>query len=107
MWCLYNIILYMYFFIRRTKYGATNIHNTCVFVSYRPEPTTPNRSAHVSVEGDHRTSPPDHSVSRTYGSRQSNHRSEESASTHYEYVCVCKVQLDMKICTMCRCLIIY
>ena len=28
-------------------------------------------------------------VSRTYGSRQSNHRSEESASTHYEYVCVC------------------
>ena len=77
--------------------SITRVH---VSVSYRPhEPTTPNRSAHVhvSVDGDHRTSPPGHSIGHTYGSHQSDHRSGESASTHYECVCVCvcmcKVQL--------------
>ena len=94
------VFIHILFFIRRTLCGATNIHNMHVHVSvsYRPEPTTPNRSAHVhvSVDGDHRTSP-GHSISHTYSSRQSDHHSEESASTHYECVCVCvcmcKVQL--------------
>ena len=66
----------------------------CVSVSYRPDPTTPNHSAHVSVEGGHRTSPPGPSVSCTYGSR---HHSEESSSTHYEYVCMC-----MCVCVKCN-----
>ena len=70
---------------------ATSIHNTRVSVSYRPEPTTPNRSAHVSVDGDHRTFPPGHSVSHTYGSITALRKVHLPVMRMC--VCMCKVQL--------------